>query len=280
MSPGKRLIENMAEYRSRTGAKSLIYGPVPSWRLGRSLGIDLLSTEGKTCSFDCIYCQLGRTAHPLTERREFVSLTQLREELEAVRDVAADYATFSGVGEPTLASNLGDAIALVKSILPLPVAVLTNASLMVRQDVRGALGSADAVVAKVDAPDEDLFRQINRPYAEYPLDDIINALTLFRKEYNGKLALQVMFVQANKERAPQLAQIAARLCPDEVQINTPLRPCAVPPLPPEDISAIGQAFSGFQRIVTVYEAPKPSVIPLNQEETALRRPEPRKTPEN
>ena len=261
-------------YRSRTGTKSIIYGPVPSWRLGRSLGIDLLSTEGKTCSFDCIYCQLGRTVHPLTERREFVSLTGLREELEAVRDVAVDCVTFSGVGEPALASNLGDAIALVKSTLPLPVAVLTNSSLMVRQDVRDTLRSADVVVAKVDAPDEDLFRQINRPYAECPLDDIIAALTLFRKEYTGKLALQVMFVQANKERAPHLSQIAERLCPDEVQINTPLRPCAVQPLPPEDISAIRQAFSGFPRVVTVYEAAKPSVIPLNQEETTLRRPGP------
>jgi len=264
----------MAMYRSRTGAKSSVYGPVPSWRLGRSLGIDLLSTGGKTCSYDCIYCQLGRTVHPLTERREFVSLARLREELETVKNVAADYVTFSGVGEPTLASNLGDAIALVKSMLPLSVAVLTNSSLMGRQDVRDTLCLADVVVAKVDAPDEDLFRQINHPYAECSLDDIIAALTLFRKEYTGKLALQMMFVQANKERASQMAEIAAQLCPDEVQINTPLRPCAVQPLPPEEITAIRQSFSSFERAVTVYEASAPDVIPLNQDETLLRRTEP------
>ena len=85
---------------------SIIYGPVPSWRLGRSLGIDLLSTRGKTCSFDCVYCQLGRTVHFVIERKEFVPISRLVSELESVRGVAADYATFSGVGEPTLARNL------------------------------------------------------------------------------------------------------------------------------------------------------------------------------
>jgi wyosine [tRNA(Phe)-imidazoG37] synthetase (radical SAM superfamily) len=254
--------------------RSCIYGPVPSWRLGRSLGVDLLSTEGKTCSFDCIYCQLGRTVYPLTKRKEFVSLAKLREALEAVGNVAADYVTFSGVGEPTLASNLGDAVELVKSMLQLPVAVLTNSSLMVRQDVRHDLCLADVVVAKVDAPDEGLFRRINRPYGECSLDDIIAALMLFRKEYRGKMALQMMFVKANKEQAPQMAKIADQLRPDEVQINTPLRPCAVRPLPPEDINAIRQSFSNFGRTVTVYEASTPDVIPLNHEETLLRRPTP------
>ena len=236
------------------------------------MGVDLLSTDGKTCSFDCIYCQLGRTVHPLTERKEFISLARLREELEAVKGAAADYVTFSGVGEPTLASNLGDAIELVKSMLQLPVAVLTNSSLMVRQDVRDALCSADVVAAKVDAADEDLFRLINRPYGECSLNDIISALMLFRKEYKGKLALQMMFVQANKEQAPQMAKIADQLHPDEVQINTPLRPCAVRPLSPEEISTLRQSFSGFERVVTVYEATTPDVIPLNQQETLLRRP--------
>jgi len=251
---------------------SIIYGPVPSWRLGRSLGIDLLSTKGKTCSFDCIYCQLGRTAHPLVERKEFVSLDKLAEELKVVRDIAADYVTFSGVGEPTLASNLGEAIALVRSVLELPVAVLTNSSLMTREDVRHELSLAHVVVAKVDAPSEELFRQINRPVVECTLDKILNALQLFREEYQGKLTLQMMFIEANKGYAPEMANIAEQLLPDEVQINTPLRPCAVPPLVPGDINAIRQAFSSLRGVVTVYEALRPDVVPLNQEETLLRRP--------
>ncbi len=252
--------------------KSILYGPVSSWRLGRSLGVDLVSTTGKTCSFDCIYCQLGRTVHPLVRRREFESMLHLAQELEMVKNLVVDYVTFSGVAEPTLASNLGQAIELVKSVLGLPVAVLTNSSLMPREDVRRELGQADVVVVKVDAPNEELFRQINRPKIKYSLDEILRAIGLFREEYQGKLALQMMFVEANRGYAPEMARIAEELSPDEVQINTPLRPCAVKPLTPEEITAIRQEFSGLRGVVTVYEALRPEVTPLNLGETLRRRP--------
>jgi wyosine [tRNA(Phe)-imidazoG37] synthetase (radical SAM superfamily) len=255
-----------------SGSDSIIYGPVPSWRLGKSLGIDLLSTRGKTCSFDCTYCQLGRTIHPEIKRREFISLDRLARELETVGGLAADYATFSGVGEPSLASNLGDAIKIVKGTLKLPVAVLTNSSLMPREDVRHELALADVVVAKVDAPNEDIYRDINHPVTSQTLHQIIKALQLFREEYRGKLAIQMMFVEANKNFAVDMAEIARMLSPDEVQINTPLRFCAVPPVKPEDISAIRQAFHGFRNVQTVYEASRPEVAPLNRKETHRRRP--------
>jgi len=251
---------------------SIIYGPVPSWRLGRSLGIDLLSTKGKTCSFDCIYCQLGRTVNPLAKRREFVNIAKLTEELERAKGVVADYVTFSGVGEPTLASNLGEAIELARSVLRLPVAVLTNSSLMTREDVRHELSLADVVVAKVDAPNEELFRKINRPTVKYTLEEIIRAITLFREEYRGKLALQMMFIEANKDYAKEMAGIAEELSPDEVQLNTPLRPCAVRPLIPEAITSIRREFSSLKNVVTVYEATSPEVVPLNLKETLRRRP--------
>jgi len=251
---------------------SILYGPVSSWRLGRSLGIDLVSTKGKTCSFDCIYCQLGRTVHPLVRRREFEPISHLAQELEAVRNITVDYVTFSGVAEPTLASNLGQAIELVKSVLGSPVAVLTNSSLMPREDVRRELSQADVVVAKVDAPNEELFRQINRPKIKYTLDEILRAIGLFREEYRGKLVLQMMFVEANRDYAPEMARIAEELSPDEVQINTPLRPCAVKPLMPEEITAIRRQFAGLRGVVTVYEALRPEVTPLNLEETLRRRP--------
>jgi len=250
----------------------IIYGPVSSWRLGRSLGVDIVSTKGKTCSFDCIYCQLGETIHPLGEPREFVTMAQLAHELEAVRGIAIDYATFSGVAEPTLASNLGQAIELVRSILGVPVAVLTNSSLMPREDVRHELGRADVVVAKVDAPNEELFRQINRPRIGCTLGEIIEAIRLFRDEYQGKLALQMMFVEANRSYASEMAKLAEEVSPDEVQLNTPLRPCAVNPLMPEEITAIRQEFSGVKGVVTVYEALRPEVTPLNLKETLRRRP--------
>jgi len=253
-------------------ANSIIYGPVSSWRLGRSLGIDLLSTKGKTCSFDCIYCQLGRTVHPEIERREFISLDRLSRELKSVEGVAADYATFSGVGEPSLASNLGGAIGLVKSALKLPVAVLTNSSLMTRHDVRHELSLADVVVAKIDAPNEELFHKMNRPVTRQTLAQILKALQLFREEYRGKLALQMIFIKANKGYAAAMAEVAEQLSPDEVQINTPLRPCGVSPLAPEEVAAIEREFSNFENVVTVYRALKPKVMPFDLAETLRRRP--------
>jgi wyosine [tRNA(Phe)-imidazoG37] synthetase (radical SAM superfamily) len=253
---------------------SVIYGPVPSWRLGRSLGIDLIAGEGKTCSFDCVYCQLGRTARPLAERAEFVSLDALARELETVQEVRADYATFSGMGEPTLAANLGEAIRLARRALALPVAVLTNSSLMTREDVCEDLASADVVVAKLDAPDEELFQRVNRPLAGFSLAETIKAIARFRETYRGRLALQIMFVEANRNAARAMADIAAQLAPDEVQVNTPLRPCAVAPLPPEALTAIGEDFRGLSAVHTVYEASRPEVMPLDLPETLRRRPAP------
>jgi len=250
---------------------SIIYGPVPSWRLGRSLGVDLLPSGGKTCSFDCIYCQLGRTARRLTQRAEFVPLATVRRELERVRGVAADYVTFAGMGEPTLAGNLGEAIRLARAILGLPVAVLTNSSLMAREDVRRDLACADIVVAKLDAPNEQLFHRINRPAAALRLEDILLGIDLFEAEYRGMLALEMMFVKANKGLAAEMAAIARELAPDEVQINTPLRPCAVAPLTANEIAAIREEFTGLP-VRSVYEAARPAVTPLDVGETLRRRP--------
>ncbi len=237
---------------------SIIYGPVSSWRLGRSLGIDIISARGKTCSFDCTYCEWGATVHALTERKEFVTLAELRKELEAAKGVAADYATFAGGGEPTLAGNLGRAIEIVKSTLKLPVAVITNSSLMPRQDVRRELARADLVIAKIDAPNEEIFHAVNRPFKGYTLAEIIQGIKRFREEYKGRLSLQMMFVEANKGCAQEMARIAGELSPDEVQINTPLRPCAVMPLSPKEIAAIRGKFSGFKKVVTVYEVVNPT----------------------
>jgi wyosine [tRNA(Phe)-imidazoG37] synthetase (radical SAM superfamily) len=252
--------------------RSIIYGPVSSWRLGRSLGIDLLSTKGKTCSFDCIYCQLGRTINPLVERREFVSIEELKIALDKVVGVSADYATFSGMGEPTLANNLGQAIELTRATLNLPIAVLTNSSLMPRDDVRQELTQADLVVAKVDAPTEELFRKINKPCVECAFDDILKAIQVFRKHYHGKLALQTMFIEANMRYAAEMAKLAKQLSPDEIQINTPLRPCPVKPLSSEEIATIRHDFTGLSGVETVYEAPRPDVVPFDLEATLRRRP--------
>ncbi|MBL7209142.1 MAG: radical SAM protein [Dehalococcoidia bacterium] len=251
---------------------SIIYGPVASWRLGSSLGIDLLSVKEKTCSFNCIYCQLGRTLHLLSERREFVSLTELNKELDSTTQIEADYVTFSGTGEPTLGSNLGRAIEIVRSTMQLPIAVLTNSSLMPNKDVRRELSKADVVIAKLDAPNEELFTLINRPVYDLRFRDIIEGIKSFRDEYKGKLALQMMFMGANRDYASAMAKVAADISPDEVQINTPLRPCGVTALPPEEIAAIRRDFVDFDNVATVYEAPRHEAVPLNLAETLWRRP--------
>lgn len=251
--------------------RRVIYGPVPSWRLGRSLGIDLVSRAEKTCSFDCVYCQLGRTRHHTAERREFVSLARLIEEIEDLPALELDYVTFSGTAEPTLASNLGAAIEEVKRRIKVPVAVLTNSSLMSEPEVRAALSKADKVVAKLDAPTEKLFRAISRPVEGINLQQVLSGIKTFRAEYQNCLALQMMFIQNNQEQAEALAQLAREIEPDEVEVNTPLRPCAVKPLPPEALAQIMDSFKGM-KAVSVYETERPAVRPLDLEETLQRRP--------
>ncbi|MBC7264176.1 MAG: radical SAM protein [Chloroflexi bacterium] len=251
---------------------SLLYGPVPSWRLGRSLGVDPISASGKTCSFDCIYCQLGRTKHGISERRPFVEPSRLAEELSAIHDLPIDYVTFSGTGEPTLAANLADLVAVVREALPdCPIAILTNASLMPRRDVRRDLALFDTVVAKVDAPDDALLRQINRPFAPYNLAHILLGIRRFREEFGGKLALQMMFIEANRTRAREMAEIARGLSPDEVQLNTPLRPSPERPLSPAAMEQIERAFAGLP-VLNVYRAERPAVMPLDEGEMRRRRP--------
>jgi wyosine [tRNA(Phe)-imidazoG37] synthetase (radical SAM superfamily) len=251
---------------------SIIYGPVSSWRLGKSLGIDLLNRMRKVCSFNCVYCQLGNTTGFVAEPKEFVSLERLAKEIQLVRQIEADYATFSGMGEPTLASNLGEAIELVRSMLDLPIAVLTNSSLMFREDVRQRLSHADTVVAKLDVPNEELLGKVNRPVHGLHFDQIEDGIRLFRDEYRGKLALQIMFIEVNENYAAEIAAIAHEISPDEVQINTPLRPCAVRPLSPEGIVNIQREFTSFKSVVAVYEAQRYEVLPLDSVETLRRRP--------
>lgn len=251
---------------------SVVYGPVSSWRLGASLGIDLISTPAKTCSFNCVYCQLGKTTQPSTERREFVALSRVVSDLQCLDHLKADYATFSGVGEPTLASNLGQGIDIVKPALGLPVAVLTNSSMISREDVRAELARADVVVAKLDAPDQDMFLKVNRPFSRVRIEQILEGLKRFRRQYRGKLCLQMMFVEENKDSAAQMARLTSELSPDEVHINTPLRPCAVKPLPPEEIATVRREFQGITGVVTVYEASQPRVKPKDLMETRRRRP--------
>jgi wyosine [tRNA(Phe)-imidazoG37] synthetase (radical SAM superfamily) len=254
---------------------STVYGPVPSWRLGRSLGTDPVSTRPKTCSFDCIYCQLGRTKHPLSQRRCFVEPEVLRSDLQKAMALEVDYVTFSGVAEPTLAANLADLLAVVREILPgVPTAIFTNSSLTPVPEVRRDLARFDVVAAKLDAPNQRLFEQINRPFVDRTLEDVVAGVAQLREESPSKLALQMMFIELNRAMAPKMAELARALRPDEVQLNTPLRPCPVRPLTPEEMKEVKTAFQGLDAIC-VYDRERPQVAPLDAAETRMRRPESR-----
>jgi len=211
----------------------------------------------------------------------FVQPSQLRQELAEVGDIPIDYVTFSGVAEPTLAANLGELVAVVRDGFVQPIAILTNSSLMKRGDVRQDLALFDVVVAKVDAPDELLYQQINRPFVDYTLAEILWGICRFREEFQGKLSLQMMFVNsellgANRDRAEEMAEMVRDLSPDEVQLNTPLRPSPVPPLSPAEMDEIEAAFAGLP-VLNVYKAARPEVVFLDKKETRRRRPQQQRT---
>lgn len=251
---------------------NIVYGPVPSWRLGRSLGIDPLGGQMKRCTFDCAYCQLGPTRRPTLQRDAWVRPTDLAQELRAVADMGTDYVTFSGMGEPTLAANLPELIRVARETQPARLAILTNASLLPDPEVRAALAELDFVIAKLDAPSETALQAINRPGVPISLCDILHAIHSFRRDFRGMFALEVMLTPANLDDVDALADIARCLDPDEVQLNTPLRPSPTAPLPPSALSAAARAFFGLS-LVCVYEACHPQVSPFEAASTARRRPE-------
>jgi wyosine [tRNA(Phe)-imidazoG37] synthetase (radical SAM superfamily) len=232
----------------------ILYGPIASWRFGRSLGVDPLAAKQKLCPFSCLYCQYGQTERPVTRRQRMVSVGQLQAELKTVGQVAADCVTFAGLGEPTLALNLSELVAAVRQALALPVLILTGGGLMPRGDVRRDLHAFDGVIVKLDAPDEPLFRRINRPGSGFPyaLAAIVSAVRQFRRTYVGRLVLQMMFVQANKNAAPQMADLARSLNPDEVQLNTPLQPGLGEPVSASEMQWIARAFADLP-VHSVYD---------------------------
>ena len=245
-----------------------VFGPVYSWRLGISLGIDPVPGNLKYCSFNCVYCQLGKTAGFCRRRRIFVPTAKIIGELASLAPLKVDYITFSGRGEPTLAKNLGQIIEGIRKIRREKIAVITNASLLGQKEVRRDLAAADVVLAKLDAYDEKSFREINRPGAVH-FKSILQGIKKFRREYKGRLVLQIMFIKENKDRAAELARLARAIRPDEVQLNTPLRKSPARPLSRPAMRRIKHAFKAF-RVRMVYDTPRRRVRPLNQKSTIGR----------
>lgn len=252
-----------------------IYGPVASWRLGVSLGVDLVSQKNKACSFDCVYCQLGKTEIFTGKRKVFVPVKEIIKEINSLSCLKLDYITFSGAGEPALAKNLGQAIRAVKKIKKAKIAVITNASLLAYKGVRRDLAAADFVLVKLDAPSEAVLRRINRPLAEIKFAALLKGIKNFRAGFKGKLALQIMFVKENKGCFRELAVLVKRLHPDEVQLNTPLRPSASRPLSKKELKKIKDYFlsecGDKIKITGAYDVVRKNVTPLNKCDTSRRR---------
>jgi wyosine [tRNA(Phe)-imidazoG37] synthetase (radical SAM superfamily) len=204
-------------------AKSTVYGPVESWRVGRSLGVDLLC-DTSVCSFRCVYCQLGAINLHTGERRVYVKTGRVLADLKASRWREADVVTLSGSGEPTLAANMGEVIRSVKALTGKPTLVLTNATTLNDAPVRHDLLAADTVFCKLDAADERTFKIISRPVPGITLGGVVEGIKRFRAEYAGRLAVQVMLMPRHRGQAEAFARLLAEIRPDEVQLNAPLRP--------------------------------------------------------
>ena len=262
---------------------SIVFGPVPSRRLGQSLGIDPIPF--KTCNYNCVYCQLGRTTPLTNERKDFFPPQDIVAEVRAAmmsmgdrhvdkpantvdkqgasggkqEDISVDklvtpvdktnqidYITFVGQGEPLLCASLGRLIREVKVLTAIPVAVITNGSLFHLPDVRETLRAADVVIPTLDAVDEDTFRRINRPWPRLHIAEIIDGLIAFRKIFNGRLWVEVMLVKGVNDTRTVLAGIAdtlKQIRPDQVHLNIPLRPPAEAWVEPPDSQNIMRAIT-------------------------------------
>ena len=194
------------------------------------MGVDLL--KYKTCNLDCVYCELGRTSSLIKRRDRFVSPEKVQREIETRSEEDFDHLTFAGSGEPTLSSDLGEMIRRSKEIVNVPVAVITNSTLLTSPKVRSEVAEADVVLPSLDAVTQSTFESINRPAKELKIEEIIEGLRAFRSEFSGEIWLEVMLVKdVNDSEAERIAEAVRSIEPDRVQLNTVVRPPAEPVLP-------------------------------------------------
>lgn len=253
------------------------YGPVPSRRLGISLGVDLVPK--KICTYDCIYCQIGRTTRQTIERREYVPprsiLRDVREALKEWGDTV-DYFAISGSGEPTLNSAIGEVIRGIKKMTSVPVAVITNSSLINLEAVRKSLLQADVIMPSLDAVTPSVFQTINRPHPSLDITEIIQGLTDFRREYGGQIWLEILLCRGVNdwgEEIEGLEQAIRTIGPDKVHLNTVVRPAVedyASALPPDRMEQIKKSLGADVEIIAEFEGPKHLITSENIEEKIIR----------
>ncbi|MEA1865388.1 MAG: radical SAM protein [Euryarchaeota archaeon] len=241
----------------------MVYGPVPSRRLGRSLGVNPIPL--KTCNYSCVYCQLGRTAHITNQRRDFFPPEEILNEIKRAIDVKGgrgdgageiDFVTFIGEGEPTLCKSIGWLIRETREISDVSIAVDTNGSLLYREDVRDDLSQVDVVMPSLDFGTAETFRRINRPHRGIDFKKVVEGMEKFRQESDCGIWLEVMLVKGINDSEKELEAIRSRLEkiePDRIYINVPIRPPAEPwAVPPDnDAIALAHAILGDGNVVDI-----------------------------
>jgi wyosine [tRNA(Phe)-imidazoG37] synthetase (radical SAM superfamily) len=213
-----------------------VFGPVASRRLGISLGVDIIPY--KTCTLDCIYCECGRTTDLTLQRQRFVDPGVVLEEVEEIlsQEKTIDYITFSGSGEPTLNSDIGHFIRGIRAMTSIPIAVLTNGTLLHLEEVRDELAQAHLVLPSLDAVTPGVFAGINRPHPALDIDTVIRGLAAFRAQFKGQIWLEVFIAKGINDSEAELAHLYRtinEIRPDRVQLNSLDRPPAV-----EDVQAV------------------------------------------
>lgn len=233
-----------------------VYGPVPSRRLGQSLGIDTIPM--KTCNWNCVYCQLGRSKPLTNKRKDYYPpqeiLAEVKQALESHKPGDIDWVTFVGSGEPMLCASTGALIRGVKKLTDLPIAMITNGSLLYLPEVRQELLSTNAVLPSLDAGSQKLYRRINRPYPAVTFERLLEGLIAFSQEYRGKLWIEVMLVKGLNDTEQALQDIARQLekiKPDAVHINLPTRPPVETWVEPPDQEGLMRAMAILGNIATV-----------------------------
>jgi wyosine [tRNA(Phe)-imidazoG37] synthetase (radical SAM superfamily) len=247
--------------------RSLVYGPVPSRRLGRSLGVDLVPF--KTCTYDCVYCQLGPTTCKTAKRDRWVEPAQVLEQVRGRLSSRPDVIALAGSGEPTLYAGLGEVVAGIKAMVDVPLVVITNGSLLGRPDVQRDLAGADIVLPSLDAVDDASYRAVNRPHEDLDFDGLVDGMADFRASFSGEVWLEVMLLEGVTGTGPmveKLAGHAARIAPDRIQLNTVVRPPAeqdARPVSPASLAGFAAAFTPRAEVI----AGAPELNP-DQEATA------------
>lgn len=247
----------------------MIFGPVASRRLGLSLGVDLV--PHKTCDFDCIYCECGRTTDFVTEpglfNRAGPILAELREVLEG-QEQRLDFVTLSGAGEPTLNSELGPIVAGIKELTQAKLAAITNSSLLHRPEVMEALGPVDVLMPSLDSALEETFQRINRPHPAVTLEKILSGLYALRSNFKGRVWLEILLVAGVNDSPREIEALireSKKIDPDRIQLNTVDRPPAdqgVEPLPFERLQELAKEFGPKAEVIA---RPRPTFRPGRSE---------------